>query len=380
MLCGATCRRVPGTALTGTAPEGTGPEGTGAFQYRFRLGPTRRAAWAPFHLNGHLNGCYGRYVILGQITDIIVRVLPIILIIGLGNLIRARNLLSSQTVDELKWLVVNVALPAVLFIAFLDMDLETAFLGLFGTIILVCFVLLGYGYLLRRVLSVKYEYYPFLMTGFEFGMVGITLFGTAYGLSNVGYIAVVGLGHELFIWFVFATMLTAKRDGVSSFTGTLKNFATSPLIIAILLALILNLAGLGEWFRSMPVGVAVVETFDFLGGLLIPAILMIIGYGMRLSRQGFREAIGVAVARFVVLVPLAFFVSLVVVRRWLGLDSAFEAAVFTFFVVPPPYIVPLFMRKELVEERVYANNVLSVYTAISLVVFIVYFAVNPTLG
>ncbi|MFW5728548.1 MAG: hypothetical protein ACOCYG_02705 [Spirochaetota bacterium] len=267
-----------------------------------------------------------------------------------------------------------------LFLAFLDMELEAAFLGLFATIAVVCFLLLGYGYLLRRILSVRHEYYPFLMTGFEFGMVGITLFGTAYGLSSVGYIAIVDLSHELFIWFVFATILTAKRDGVSSFTGTLKGFVTSPLIVAIVAALVLNLTGLGEWFRTMPVGVAVTETFDFLGGLLIPAILIIIGYGMRLSREGFREAIGVVVGRFVVLVPLAFFVSLVVVRRWLALEPAFEAAVFTFFVLPPPYIVPLFMRKDLTEERVYANNVLSVYTAISLVVFIVYFALNPTLG
>lgn len=317
--------------------------------------------------------------ILQQITDIVVKVLPIILIIGLGNLIRIRGLLSEGMMDELKWLVVNVALPAVLFIAFLDMELEAAFLGLFATILLVCLFLLAYGYLLRRIFSLKREYFPYLVTGFEFGMVGITLFGTAYGLSNVGYIAIVDLSHELFIWFVFATILTAKRDGVSSLTGTLRGFVTSPLIIAIVLALLLNLAGLGEWFRNMALGVAVVETLNFLGDLLIPAILIIIGFGMRLSREGLREALAVVAARFAVLVPLALLVSLVVVRRWLNLDPAFEAAVFTFFVLPPPYIVPLFMRPDQTEERVYANNVLSVYTAISLVVFIVYFAFNPVL-
>jgi hypothetical protein len=219
-----------------------------------------------------------------------------------------------------------------------------------------------------------------MMTGFEFGMVGITLFGTAYGLDNVGYIAIVDLSHELFIWFVLVTILVAKRDGVSSFGRTLKGFVTSPLIIAIITALILNLAGLAEWFRNMPAGVAIVETFDFLGGLLIPAILIIIGYGMRLSWDGIREAIGVVVARFVVLLPLAFLVSFVIVRHVLELDPAFEAAVFTFFVLPPPYIIPLFMRKDVPNEMVYVNNVLSVYTAISLVIFIVYFALNPTLG
>ena len=92
-----------------------------------------------------------------------------------------------------------------------------------------------------------------------------------------------------------------------------------------------------------------------------------------------RRQRGVVIARLVVLLPLALFMSLVVVRGRLGLDPAFEAAIFTFLVLPPPYIVPLFMRKDQVDDRVYANNVLSVYTVISLAIFIVYFALNPTL-
>ncbi len=290
-----------------------------------------------------------------------------------------RGLLSEGTIEELKRLVVNVALPAVLFVAFLDMRLESAFFGLFGLILLVCFGLLGYGYLLRRMFSIRHDYFPFLTTGFEFGMVGITLFGTAYGLANVGYIAIVDLSHELFIWFVFATMLAAKRDGVSSFTRVMKGFTRSPLIIAIVSALVLNLAGLGGWFRDMPVGALLIETLDLLGGLLIPVILIIIGYGMRLSWAGVREASGVIAARLVLLVPLAILFSRLLVSGVLGLDPAFEAAVFTFMILPPPYIVPVFMRGDQVNEKAYANNVLSVYTVISLAIFIVYYSVNPTL-
>jgi predicted permease len=309
-----------------------------------------------------------------------VKVLPIVLIIALGGVIRRRSILSEGAIEEIKGLVVNVALPAVLFVAFLEMELESSFLGLFVTILGVCVVLLGYGYLLRRVFSIPHDYFPFLTTGFEFGMVGITLFGTAYGLSNVGYIAIVDLSHELFIWFVLVTILTAKRDGVSSLGATVKGFASSPLIVAIVLALILNLTGLGGVVQESSVGGAFIETLGYLGDLLIPVILIIIGYGMRLSLSGIKAAAGVIVARLVVLIPLAFLTARVVVRDLLGLDPAFEAAVFTFFVLPPPYVVPLFMRPDQVDERIYANNVLSVYTVVSLAVFVVYFAFNPTLG
>lgn len=318
-------------------------------------------------------------LINSDIIGVIARVLPIIFIIGLGNVIRATELLRPETVDELKGLVVNIALPAVLFVAFLDMQMERTFLGLFLTILLICLGLLGYGYLLRRVFSIRHEYFPLLTTGFEFGMLGVTLFGTAYGLSNIGYIAIVDLSHELFIWFVLATILTAKRDGVSSLVGTVKGFVTSPLIIAIVAATVLNVLGLGPVVRGTALGTAVIETFDFLGGLLIPAILIVIGYGMRLSRQGLKDAAAVVLTRAIVLVPVAFLVTRVVIRKMLQLEPAFEAAVITFLILPPPYIVPLFMRADQVDDRTYANNVLSVYTVISLAVFVVYFAFNPTL-
>lgn len=320
------------------------------------------------------------FPVTATITNVIARVLPIILIIAIGSLIRSRRVLSESTVDELRGLVVKVALPAVLFMAFLEMELDSSYIGLFLVIAAVCFLMLGLGYLLRRVLKVEHEYYPFLITGFEFGMVGITLFGTAYGLANAGYIAIVDLSHELFIWFVLATLLTAKRDGASSLASILKGFATSPLIIAILLALALNLAGLGSSFREIAFGAAIAQTLEFLGGLLIPLILILIGYGMRLSWSAIRESIGIVVLRLAILIPLAILINVFVVRRWLALDPAFEAAIFTFFILPPPFIVPLFIKSEQADERTYVNNVLSVYTTVSLVIFIGYFVLNPTLG
>jgi hypothetical protein len=317
---------------------------------------------------------------ISAISDVIAQIAPIVLMIALGTVVRTTGILRPESVEDLKKLVVNVALPAVLFIAFLDMDLEASYLGLFGTVLLVCLGMYGYGRLAQRVFRVKQEYFPFLVTGFEFGMVGITLFGTAYGLDQVGYIALVDLSHELFIWFVFVTMLTAKRDGVSGFGRTVRSFVQSPLIIAIVLALALNIAGVGPWIRSFPLTAAVTETLETVGDLLIPAILIIIGYGMRLSREGIRQAMGVVAVRLAVLLPLALLINEFVLNRLLQLDPAFHAAMFTFLVLPPPYIVPLFMKQELTEERTYINNVLSVYTVVSLLIFIAYFALNPTLG
>lgn len=311
-------------------------------------------------------------------AHVIVRIAPVILMLALGNFIRYRKILTASAVEELKNLVVKIALPAVFFVTFLEMRLEPAYGALFGIVFLICVALFAWGFLMRRFAAPQHEYYPFLMTGFEFGMVGIPLFGGAYGLAAAGYIAIVGLGHEIFIWFVFVTALMARRDGVTGFSDTLRAFITSPLIIAILSAVILNLAGLAPAITQALWGRALLETLSLLGNLLIPVILIIIGYGMGLSTAGIRDALVVLATRAIVLLPIALLTGRVLIRGVLGLGPGFEAAIYTFLLLPPPYIVPLFMHADRHGERTYANNVLSVYTVVSLVLFIVYFMFNPT--
>lgn len=313
------------------------------------------------------------------IIDVAARLLPIIIILGLGNLIRFRSLLSPAAIEELKGLVVTIALPAVLFGTFLNMELDPAYLTIFGIVLLICVAMYGVGFALRRSVGKGHEYYPFLMTGFEFGMVGIPLFGAAYGLDAIGAIAIVDLSHELFIWFVFVTLLTVKRDGGGSLSTTLRGFAGSPLIIAIVSALALNLLGLGNAFSEHPASGAVLRTLDILGGMLIPVILIIVGYGMRLSPRGIGDALRVVIPRFVILVPLALVLNRVLAGAMPGFTPAFEAALFTFLILPPPYVVPLFMPRDQTDERAFVNNVLSVYTLGTLLVFVAYFSVNPVL-
>ena len=61
------------------------------------------------------------------------------------------------------------------------------------------------------------------------------------------------------------------------------------------------------------------------------------------------------------------------------LDAPFEIALFTLLVLPPPFIVPLYMPPGMADERRYVNNVLMLYTVATIVIFAVYFVLNPTL-
>ena len=49
----------------------------------------------------------------------------------LGYWLRARQLLAETTIDDLRWMIVNLALPSVLFVSFLNVEFERSYLILF---------------------------------------------------------------------------------------------------------------------------------------------------------------------------------------------------------------------------------------------------------
>jgi predicted permease len=314
-----------------------------------------------------------------QTIEIINRVLPILLLLFLGHWTRHSGFLNDELVDGLRKIVVNIALPAVVFVSFLTIELESSFLVLAVIIFGLCVGLFILGRFLGPRVQPDHPYFRFLMTGFEYGMLGVSLFGSAYGLANIGIFAVVDLGHELFIWFAFLPLLLRERDGIQKAGDLLRSFLSSPVIMAILSSLLLNVLGVQEALYALPITGGVMATLGFLSNLTIPLILISVGYGIKLDRKGLGDASRLVVARLAILLPLAFLLNTFLIRNVLGLGKAYETALFTLLVLPPPFIIPLFMRPEMLEEERYVNNVLTLYTVVSIILFSAYFILNPTL-
>lgn len=313
-----------------------------------------------------------------QNIQIINRVLPILLLLALGFWIRQKEFLSEKTIDELRKIVVNIALPAVLFVSFLDIELKSAYFIIFLVLFLLCVLLFLLGKVLRKQFNISYSYFPYLTTGFEYGMLAVSLFGAAYGLDKIGYIAVVDLGHEIFIWFVFLPLLLIKRDGVQDTKEIVKTFISTPVVIAILASLLLNMIGLGKSLYQLPITGGVMATLNFLSPLTIPLILIIVGYGVKIDKEGLKEAVVVAAVRLGVMIPLALVLNIYLIRNGLQLDKFFEIALFTLLIMPPPFIVPLYTNENLAsKEKRYINNVLTIHTVISVIIFLAYFILNP---
>ncbi|MBN1305794.1 MAG: hypothetical protein JXA13_15255 [Anaerolineales bacterium] len=317
---------------------------------------------------------------MNQSAVILNRVLPILLLLFLGFWIRRKNWLSEETIDNLRKIAVNLALPAVLFVSFLNIRFQTAYLVLFVFTITLCILLFLLGQLLGKILGKGDTYFPYLMTGFEYGMLGISLFGGAYGLERIGTIAVTDLGHEIFIWFIFLPLLLVKRDGVQNLREVGKSFISSPVILAILTSILLNLLGVQEALYHWPVTGGILRTLEFLGELTVPLILLIVGHGIHFDRDNFRDTFLVVFIRLSILVPIALLANVILISGLLNLDPLFKAALFTILVMPPPFIIPLYLNPETdVQEKHYINNVLTLHTVISITLYILYFILNPAL-
>ena len=317
------------------------------------------------------------------ITDILVqiynRILPIIILLFIGKRLNQGAFLSPETIAEIKKLVVNLALPAVLFTSFLTMTIEPAYFWFVPLLLIIEGGMFLIGTFLHQRLSIQGEYFPFLITGFEYGMIGVSLFAAAYGFGQLGKIAIIDFGQELFVWFIYIALLARKREGSTNLKSLLKMFATSPVILAILSGITLNLSGIAQILVSAPLFEGVLNAITLVGSLTVPLILIVVGYGIQIDRTEIQYPLRAILIRLGILIPAALIINRTIIRGWLGLDSGFEAAFFTLMILPPPFILTLFMDQKLTDERRRIDNTLMLHTIASIAVFIVYYAFHPTI-
>jgi hypothetical protein len=148
------------------------------------------------------------------------------------------------------------------------------------------------------------------------------------------------------------------------------------VIIAILAGILFNILGARDFLFESAVTGGIMAALQFMSSMTIPLILIIVGYGIRFDRNGIRDGLLVAGIRLAILVPLALILNVVVIRGLLDLETPFADALFTLLILPPPFIIPLYMRSDLVDEKQYITNVLTLYTMISVVLYAGYIIVT----
>ncbi len=297
--------------------------------------------------------------------EVIKTILPVVLMLGIGMLCRRRILISREGVNALKGVVVNIALPAVLLNAFATtrytlMDVAVP-LMMFG----VCLAAWALGKVAARLLKMPSRFVPFLTTGFEAGMLGYALFNMLYGSARTAEFARIDLGQVLFVFTLYKVLLGLSGRERADFGALVKEMALSPIILAIAAGVLLGATGL---YRAMePSGLAGV--FDactsFISAPTSAIILLTIGYDLVLSDIPWGQTLKVAAVRLAIMLALRFAFLAAVKALWP--QAELTQAVNVMFILPPPFVLPVFADDA--DQRVYVSSALSVSTLIAIVGF-----------
>lgn len=299
--------------------------------------------------------------------EVINTVFPVLLVIIIGMLVRKTGLLTRENVDGLKTVAVNIALPAVMLHAFAVMEYSWKNIILTGMMFLVCVVSCLLGKLLMPVFRLKSGFVPFMTTGFEAGMLGYSLFMVLYGADKISAFAGIDLGQVLFVFTLYKILIGLNGKERPSAPQLFKEMVQSPVIIAITAGLILGVSGLYGMMAPSGVSSILDACTGFISAPTSVMILITIGYDLVPGEIAWKKAGMTVVLRFVIMAVMRVLTGIVV--HALGMGEALDPALNIMFILPLPYVLPVFAEDE--SERTYISSVISATTLCTVIGFVI---------
>jgi hypothetical protein len=100
-----------------------------------------------------------------------------------------------------------------------------------------------------------------------------------------------------------------------------------------------------------------------------PLIALVIGYEVSLQRQNLAQPLRTIAVRLAYWIPLGLAINILLVGTLFEGNRLLQAAVMTMFVLPPPFVIPIFMSNASYDEQAYVVNTLSLATLVTLAAF-----------
>lgn len=291
------------------------------------------------------------------------KVLPVFLVLLLGVMCRKRALLDRAGINALKKVAVDIALPAVMFSAFATAEYSLKSICMPLVMFAVCCAALFLGFQLCRRLKIGGRLSPFIAAGFEAGMLGYALFAILFPEEQTSSFAMVDLGQVLFVFTVYKILLAGKSNAGEA----LKEALSAPTVWAIVLGLLFGATGLYNALKPSGISLVLDALTDFVSAPTSVLILLAIGYDLAPSQIEWKK-IGALMGLRLGVSAVLLGVVLLVDRFVLG-HMMHTGALLLMFILPPPYVLPVFADVE--EERADVSSALSALTFVSIVLFAV---------
>lgn len=307
---------------------------------------------------------------MSDILEVFRSTSPVVVLFTVGYLLKRFRFFQTGSIDDLRKLVLSIALPALLFTVFSNLKLSRDLLICFAIVFTTCSFLIGLGVLIARAFSLRSAYAPFMFTGFETGMLGYAIFIAVFGTDETPALASFDLGQLFFVWIVLVGPLLRLKTRIRKPAEIVVMFFRSPVVIGILAGLAVNVL---QQFMTVPVMVlGMVNSIARTTSLVtVPLISIIIGYGFTVDRRTLRDSLLTILLRVPATLGLAFFLDRFLLRNILFFTPMYQAAFITMFLLPPPFVYTLFLHPQDEENAEYLATTYSLHTLLSIALFII---------
>lgn len=297
--------------------------------------------------------------------EILQTILPVVIVLAIGVILRRRHLLDRSGINALKSIVVNITLPAVLLSAFASTSYSPKDIIIPICMFAICLAAWALGKTAKRILHLNSRFVPFLTTGFEAGMLGYALFTMLYGSSRTAEFAIIDLGQVLFVFTVYKILLDRDSKEKTDGRKLLKEMLLSPIIIAIIIGVLIGATGLYHVLEPSGVSRIFDACTDFVSAPTSMIILLTIGYDLVFADIPWKDTLRAVAVRLVIMIVLG--AAFIGVLKLLWPETDLTAAVIVMFLLPPPFVLPVFADDA--DQRTYVSSVLSICTLVSILGF-----------
>ena len=285
---------------------------------------------------------------------------PIFVLVLLGLALMRLGFIDEAFVATSSRLVFSLCLPVLLFTTVSSIDMEQTLdpgILLFSLLVTLLTFIVSWLTAIGLV-QPRDDRGVFVQASFRsnLGVVGLALCANAYGLEGLALASLLTATMTI-IYNILSVLVLAYYNPhrVISWHGVLRDIATNPLIVAILLALVVNAL-------QVPIPAFLQSTGIYLGGLALP--LALLGTGASMNLKALRHSSRVtALCLFLktLLLPL-----IATWLAWLMGYHSMELGVLFLLFMSPTATASFIMVKSMGGNQALAANLIMTTTLVSL--------------
>jgi len=304
------------------------------------------------------------------LSQMISQMIQVILLLAIGRTLRQKDILSNEAAKGIRKIIINLTLPTVLFLSFVSMELSKEYYLLVLLVFVMQSLFLGTSLLVNKIKALHHPLVPFFSTGCSFAFIGIPFFLAVYGLEELGQYTILGVGHELFVWmFFFPGLHLTMHQEKLSLKKSLK-VLTSPVLMAMAAGILFNRFQLNSLLSPSMVYQGIYMTVEALARITSPLILMMIGFGIQFSMANLKDSLKLVTVRLMIILGVGYALKVFVIDAVIPPTPIFNHAFFTFLVIPPPMVIPMFAATLLSKEQGdLASSAMALHTVVSIVLY-----------